>query len=141
MKTLVFRWHVVCAQQVPYGAHGYGSNFTLSVMDRDYVKGLTLDEALAIIDKCIHELHTRFLIAQTNFVIKVRYLRGAGFAQQCVYLHRGCLCTTQVFPKCRLNSFIHGRDTSRRAASSICCLSHLRYAVEGGCIGEAGAPF
>ncbi|CAM9840819.1 unnamed protein product [Sphacelaria rigidula] len=57
--------------KVPYGAHGYGANFTLSVMDRDYVKGLTLDEGVAIINKCIHELHTRFLIAQTNFVIKV----------------------------------------------------------------------
>lgn len=57
--------------QVPYGAHGYGSNFTLSVMDRDYVKGLSVDEAVAIIEKCIKELHTRFLIAQTNFVIKV----------------------------------------------------------------------
>ena len=57
--------------QVPYGAHGYGAAFTLSVMDREYVKGLSLDEALAIIDNCIKELHTRFLIAQKNFVIKV----------------------------------------------------------------------
>lgn len=40
-------------------------------MDREYVKGLTLDEALGIIDNCIKELHTRFLIAQKNFVIKV----------------------------------------------------------------------
>lgn len=62
--------------KVPYGAHGYGSNFTSSVMDRDYVKGLTLDEAMVIIDKCIHELHTRFLIAQTNFVIKVITAEG-----------------------------------------------------------------
>lgn len=59
--------------QVPYGAHGYGAAFTLSVMDRDYVKGLTLDDALSIIEKCINELHTRFLIAQKNFVIKVWY--------------------------------------------------------------------
>eukprot|EP00904_Undaria_pinnatifida_P003232 jgi/Undpi1/1290/HiC_scaffold_11.g04682.m1 len=58
-------------QKVPYGAHGYGAAFTLSVMDREYIKGLTVDEALSIIDKCINELHTRFLIAQKNFVIKV----------------------------------------------------------------------
>lgn len=56
---------------MPYGAHGYGAAFTLSVMDREYIKGLTVDEALSIIDKCINELHTRFLIAQKNFVIKV----------------------------------------------------------------------
>ncbi len=35
------------------------------------MKGLSLDDALAIIDNCIKELHTRFLIAQKNFVIKV----------------------------------------------------------------------
>ena len=58
--------------QVPYGAHGYGAAFTLSVMDREYIKGLTVDEALSIIDNCINQLHTRFLIAQKNFVIKVR---------------------------------------------------------------------
>eukprot|EP00752_Nemacystus_decipiens_P010677 g9508.t1 len=58
-------------QKVSYGAHGYGAAFTLSVMDREYVKGLSLDEALAIIDNCIKELHTRFLIAQKNFVVKV----------------------------------------------------------------------
>lgn len=38
------------------------------------MKGLSLDEALAIIDNCIKELHTRFLIAQKNFVIKVHMI-------------------------------------------------------------------
>ncbi|CAM9468124.1 unnamed protein product [Pylaiella littoralis] len=63
-------------QKVPYGAHGYGAAFTLSVMDREYIKGLSLDEALSIIEKCINELHTRFLIAQKNFVIKVVTAEG-----------------------------------------------------------------
>ncbi|CAM9583396.1 unnamed protein product [Scytosiphon promiscuus] len=63
-------------QKVPYGAHGYGAAFTLSVMDREYIKGLSLDEALGIIDNCIKELHTRFLIAQKNFVIKVVTAEG-----------------------------------------------------------------
>lgn len=63
---------ILFRSQVPYGAHGYGAAFTLSVMDREYIKGLSLDEALSIIEKCINELHTRFLIAQKNFVIKVR---------------------------------------------------------------------
>lgn len=54
-------------------------------MDREYVKGLSLDEALAIIDNCIKELHTRFLIAQKNFVIKVLYDTSAFF----------CCCCTQ----------------------------------------------
>lgn len=56
-------------------------------MDREYVKGLSLDEALAIIDNCIKELHTRFLIAQKNFVIKVPIvLLGLGFLYPVFFL-------------------------------------------------------
>ncbi|CAN0027418.1 unnamed protein product, partial [Discosporangium mesarthrocarpum] len=62
--------------KVPYGAQGYGSNFTLSVFDREYKQGVTQEEALAIIDQCIHELHTRFLISQKNFVVKVVTEKG-----------------------------------------------------------------
>lgn len=60
---------------MPYGAHGYGAAFTLSVMDRDYFQGLNQEEALTIMHKCIQEIQTRFLIAQPNFVIKVSVLR------------------------------------------------------------------
>ena len=30
-----------------------------------------MEEAKAVIDKCIAELHTRFLISQPNFLIKI----------------------------------------------------------------------
>lgn len=59
-------------QKVNYGAQGYASNFCLSIMDKEYLKGrCTKEEAIAIVEKCIHELHTRFLISQQNFIIKV----------------------------------------------------------------------
>eukprot|EP00594_Rhizosolenia_setigera_P019158 CAMPEP_0178978110 /NCGR_PEP_ID=MMETSP0789-20121207/24937_1 /TAXON_ID=3005 /ORGANISM="Rhizosolenia setigera, Strain CCMP 1694" /LENGTH=133 /DNA_ID=CAMNT_0020667733 /DNA_START=284 /DNA_END=685 /DNA_ORIENTATION=- len=58
-------------QKVNYGAQGYASNFTLSIMDRDYQENLTEKEAVAIVEKCMNELNTRFLINQTNFIIKV----------------------------------------------------------------------
>lgn len=61
-------------------------------MDREYVKGLSLDEALGIIDNCIKELHTRFLIAQKNFVIKVRYASCVRFCLNMVLLDT-CLRT------------------------------------------------
>jgi hypothetical protein len=32
---------------------------------------MTLEEGLEVIRKCIQELHTRFLIAQPKFVVKV----------------------------------------------------------------------
>lgn len=69
-------------------------------MDREYVKGLSLDEALAIIDNCIKELHTRFLIAQKNFVIKVCLI-----VQQYCWRYLGCVASSLVC--CESLSFVH----------------------------------
>jgi 20S proteasome subunit beta 4 len=57
--------------KVNYGAQGYASNFCLSIMDRDWKEGLTQDQAVTLVEKCIKELGIRFLIAQPNFIIKV----------------------------------------------------------------------
>lgn len=54
-----------------FGAQGYASNFTLSIMDRDWDEGMTEDQAVKIVEKCIRELKMRFLINQSNFIIKV----------------------------------------------------------------------
>mmetsp|Transcript_1133 Transcript_1133/g.2370 ORF Transcript_1133/g.2370 Transcript_1133/m.2370 type:complete len:203 (-) Transcript_1133:160-768(-) len=54
-----------------YGAQGYASNFCLSIMDRDWDEGLTEDQAVKIVEKCIKELGMRFLINQSNFILKV----------------------------------------------------------------------
>jgi 20S proteasome alpha/beta subunit len=56
--------------KVKYGSQGYASYFCMSTMDRDYVDGLKEEDALKIIHKCIHEIETRFLINQPNFIIK-----------------------------------------------------------------------
>ena len=34
-------------------------------------EGLTQDEALEIVKKCIAELHTRFLVSQPTFTVKI----------------------------------------------------------------------
>jgi 20S proteasome subunit beta 4 len=57
-------------QKVKYGCQGYATNFCLSIMDREYHEHLTKEEALKIIEQCIHELHTRFVPSQPNFIIK-----------------------------------------------------------------------
>lgn len=58
-------------QKVNYGAQGYASNFCLSIMDRDWTEGLTEADAVKIVEKSIKELAMRFLINQSNFIIKV----------------------------------------------------------------------
>ena len=50
---------------------GYAANFILSVFDRDWRPDMTEAEGMDVIKKCIHELHTRFLISQPNFVVKI----------------------------------------------------------------------
>jgi 20S proteasome alpha/beta subunit len=63
--------YLAALTKVNYAAHGYAANFVLSVFDRDWRKGLNLNEGLEIIKKCLHELRTRFLISQPVFIIKV----------------------------------------------------------------------
>eukprot|EP00939_MAST-03C_sp_MAST-3C-sp1_P000723 g723.t1 len=54
-----------------YGVHGYGSNFTLSIFDKEWKKDMSLDEGMEIIKKCITELKMRFLIHQPSFYVKI----------------------------------------------------------------------
>jgi len=58
-------------QEVNYGLQGHASNFCLSIMDREWKQGMSEQEALDIIEKCIKELQIRFLLNQTNFIVKV----------------------------------------------------------------------
>jgi 20S proteasome subunit beta 4 len=69
--SLYFLDYMAAMQKVPYGAHGYASSFCLSIMDRESKPGMTEADALQIIDHCIHEIHTRFLIHQPNFMVKI----------------------------------------------------------------------
>ena len=62
--------------KVNFAAHGYGSNFTLSTLDRYYQKDMTLEEALDVLRKCVHELKVRFLINLPGFCVKVTDKNG-----------------------------------------------------------------
>ena len=57
--------------KVNYGCQGYASYFCLSVMDRAYKEGLGEEDALEIIQQCIFEMKTRFLVGQPNYMIKI----------------------------------------------------------------------
>lgn len=58
-------------QQVTKGAHGYAAYFVNSVLDNAFQKDMSLDEGIAAMKKCIHELRTRFIIKQPQFVAKI----------------------------------------------------------------------
>ena len=63
--------YMASLSKVNFGAHGYAANFILSVFDRDWKKGMDLQQALEVVRRCIHELKTRFLISQPVFILKV----------------------------------------------------------------------
>jgi 20S proteasome subunit beta 4 len=69
--TLYFMDYMASLSSVNFGAHGYAANFILSVFDRDWKKGLTFDEGMEVVRKCLYELKTRFLISQPVFTVKV----------------------------------------------------------------------
>ncbi|XP_072169875.1 proteasome subunit beta type-2-like [Diadema setosum] len=58
-------------QQVPFAAHGYGSFFTLSLLDRHYRRDLTRDQALEVMKKCLQEVQKRFIINLPTFQVQV----------------------------------------------------------------------
>lgn len=68
--SLYWMDYLAALSKVNYGCQGYAASFCLSIMDRDWKEGLTKDEAVAIVEKCVKELQVRFLISQPNFMIK-----------------------------------------------------------------------
>eukprot|EP00286_Rhodomonas_abbreviata_P000709 CAMPEP_0181288156 /NCGR_PEP_ID=MMETSP1101-20121128/177_1 /TAXON_ID=46948 /ORGANISM="Rhodomonas abbreviata, Strain Caron Lab Isolate" /LENGTH=179 /DNA_ID=CAMNT_0023392249 /DNA_START=108 /DNA_END=643 /DNA_ORIENTATION=- len=61
--------YMAALSKVNFGAHGYAAAFILSVFDRDWVKGMNVEQSLDVVRKCIHELKTRFLISQPVFIL------------------------------------------------------------------------
>jgi 20S proteasome alpha/beta subunit len=49
-------------QKLQYGAHGYGSNFLLSILDQGFKENMSLDEALSLLKECFSQLRTRYVI-------------------------------------------------------------------------------
>ena len=53
-------------QQLQYGAHGYASNFALSILDRGYRPNMSREEATDLIKDCFQQLRTRYIINSPN---------------------------------------------------------------------------
>uniref|UniRef100_A0A7S4JRZ3 Proteasome endopeptidase complex n=1 Tax=Odontella aurita TaxID=265563 RepID=A0A7S4JRZ3_9STRA len=49
-------------QSLSYGAHGFGANFALSILDRGFRMNLKREEAIALVKDCFEQLRTRYVI-------------------------------------------------------------------------------
>ena len=49
-------------QSLRYGAHGYGLNFALSILDQRYRSDMSREEAVCLIRECFRQLRQRYVI-------------------------------------------------------------------------------
>ncbi|MBA0585260.1 hypothetical protein Gorai_016042 [Gossypium raimondii] len=75
--SLFYIDYIATLHKVDKGAFGYGSYFSLAMMDRHYKSGMTVEEAIDLVDKCIMEIRSRLVVAPPNFVIKIVDKDGA----------------------------------------------------------------
>ncbi|CAD5113875.1 DgyrCDS3039 [Dimorphilus gyrociliatus] len=68
--------YLASSNKLPFAVHGYGSFFTLSVLDRFYKDNLSEDEAVELLKKCLNEIQTRFIVNLGSF--KVRFISKDG---------------------------------------------------------------
>ncbi|KAF9242286.1 nucleophile aminohydrolase [Melanogaster broomeanus] len=56
---------------VPFAAHGYGSYFALSLLDRYHNPEASLEEGLATLKRCIEEVAKRVVVSPEKYKVKV----------------------------------------------------------------------
>lgn len=54
-----------------YAAQGYAAYFITSTLDRAYKEGMSEDEVLEVLAKCIQQLNVRFMLSQPKWIVKV----------------------------------------------------------------------
>ncbi|KAI0088339.1 N-terminal nucleophile aminohydrolase [Irpex rosettiformis] len=57
--------------EVPFAAHGYGSYFALSLLDRYHDPEASLEEGIATLRRCIDEVAKRLVVSPGKYLVKV----------------------------------------------------------------------
>jgi len=70
--------YLAAMMKVPFACHGYGSFFSLAVLDRDWRPGMNKEEALELLKTCIAQVQKRFIINLPNF--KYHYVDKDGIS-------------------------------------------------------------
>ncbi|EJD41521.1 proteasome component Pre1 [Auricularia subglabra TFB-10046 SS5] len=56
---------------VPFAAHGYGSYFALSLLDRYHNPDASLEEGIEVLKRCIDEVQKRLIVGLGKFKVRV----------------------------------------------------------------------
>nr|QBH72684.1 proteasome subunit beta type [Carausius morosus] len=68
---LYFMDYLASMVKVPFGVHGYGGFFSLSIMDRYHNADVSEQEAYEVVKKCVAEVHKRLIINLPNFKVQI----------------------------------------------------------------------
>jgi len=68
---LYFMDYLASMVKVPFAAHGYGSYFVLSTLDRWYRPDMTKEEAVTLLKRCMGELKKRFIVNLPAINVKI----------------------------------------------------------------------
>ncbi|KAJ3101307.1 Proteasome subunit beta type-2 [Phlyctochytrium bullatum] len=63
--------YLASSVKLNFAAHGHAAYFVMSTLDRYWREGLTLEETIALLKKCLDELKVRYIVHLPNYVVKV----------------------------------------------------------------------
>ena len=66
-SSLYYMDYLGTMAEVPYGAHGYGSNFILGILDKEHRPDMDQEQAVKLLTKCIEEIQQRLIINLPSF--------------------------------------------------------------------------
>lgn len=69
--SLYFMDYLSSLVKLPFGIHGYGSFFGLSICDKYYKKDMNETEAVNLLNKIIAEIQKRLLVQLPSFHVRV----------------------------------------------------------------------
>lgn len=75
--SLYYMDYLATLHKVKHSAIGYCAYFVLSIFDKYYKDNMSVDEAVELADRCIHEVRTRLVVSPPNFLIKIVDKDGA----------------------------------------------------------------
>ncbi|KAG0239332.1 Proteasome subunit beta type-4 [Actinomortierella wolfii] len=82
-ETPALYWmdYLASSAEVPFAAHGYGSYYCLSLLDRYHRPDITEEEGIKLLKMCINELRTRMILNMPDFVAKIVNKEGIRVVQ------------------------------------------------------------
>uniref|UniRef100_H2YT84 Proteasome subunit beta n=1 Tax=Ciona savignyi TaxID=51511 RepID=H2YT84_CIOSA len=69
--SLYYMDYLASSVEVPFAAHGYGSYFVLSLLDRWHKPDITKEDAVILLRKCMEELKRRFIVNLPAVCIRI----------------------------------------------------------------------